>query len=338
MLRMAVGALVLCIGSGCVQTRARIPDAPKPTGPITRSVDFRPLFEQNVQSYSVFLERDPNSMRRVLLGPNLVFEPSRSSLAEPRTVGPAIGPNAGDVPQQGDALGEPISIKLSSMLLDFLGKRKSTVIAPVVTRRWWGALGPVDARDQATWVERLMLLSKKLSKEELNGEELPTAALAVRQFGVSSSRLSVVAVRNPTTGELEYRQRRSPDEASVCPAAEFSLPAIFFSAEVVSIRDGRIIARIHERRTPKITQELRRSVPAAELIPVRKTEQTSFMRGAPAGEPYSYIERWDQKSRECESAQAAYEQVLQLVAIELVENLDATAAELLQSSLGRLYQ
>lgn len=42
--------------------------------------------------------------------------------------------------------------------------------------------------------------------------------------------------------------------------ASVALPVISFSAEIVSMVDGRILARIHERRTPTVAVDMKRQV------------------------------------------------------------------------------
>ena len=254
-------APLLVVLTACLQDPARSPARAAPSLPSADEappapeatdavVEFAALFEPRVVDRSVVpAGRLPDGlMNRVLLGPNLVFEASRHSLNEPATTGPAAPPPA--APQQGNALGEPVDIELSSHLMRYLVEHGSTLLAPAIARRFSDARSGKDATADVagTWVERLLLQHQQRATDpqSARGEPLPTVALAVRRLG--TARRIIDAVVSTNGAHLDYHPRRSPTEPSKCPTEKLEVPVVAFSAELLDLRDGRIIARIDDER------------------------------------------------------------------------------------------
>jgi hypothetical protein len=260
-------------------------------------------------------------MSRILVSPNLVFEASRSSLNEPKTIGPAAPPPG--TPQGDDALGSPVTIAQSSRLLAHLTNKGSVVIAPVVTRRWsseWWC--NAAGCPQTTWVERLLLLrgATSTAPHSRSGDgsdsgtpappmpvgspqDLPTSSLAVRTLGLTTHSVDIAVVET-ATGAYDFVPRTSPSQPSLCPPHAVYVPVIAFSAEIVSMLDGRLLARFDEARTPSI------SPPA----PVSVGRQ-----------------------RFCDNAFAAYRAVSDKVVTEMYQHVATTTDEIFQHTLDLLY-
>ncbi len=89
-------------------------------------------------------------------------------------------------------------------------------------------------------------------------EDEPSLALAVREFGVGVVKLDVGVVKGKS-GDL-YAMLADPTKAFACPATASDLPAFVLRAEVVSLRDGRLIAHIDESRPLRPPGDLKRSI------------------------------------------------------------------------------
>ncbi len=267
-------------------SRPPVPEAPEPR---TGMVEFGALFQPLVVNRSVVpAGRIPEGlMTRVLLGPNLVFEASRSSLKEPPTRGPESPPPT--APLQADALGDPVDIELSSLLMRYLVNHASTLIAPAVVRRYmdWRCVKDVCSDTGMTWVERLLWQHQQraLDPQAARGEPLPTVALAVRKLGTSPRTVdAVVRVENNV---LTYRPRSSPTEESMCPEVKLAVPVVAFTAEVLDPRDGRIVARIDDERA---------------IVPPKTSFNIHLTRIVPLHSP----PYWKQEVITCESAQERF--------------------------------
>jgi hypothetical protein len=231
-------------------------------------VDFRPVFAGTSRSNSLVASGpQKEAMKRVLVAPSLVFESSRSSVLEPKTVGPS-GATV-DTPWREDALGSPVSTRLSSLLLRHLASKGSVLVTPVASRRLALEAGCADkACPPATWVERMYLASQRTG---VPAEDLPSAVLGIQALGMLPRKIYVV-VEEMEGGKPTYqvRPRKSSMEESECEDDRWiRVPAIAFSAEMVSLKDGRLMARIDEERAVQPTVDYRRSF---KLRPVRNND------------------------------------------------------------------
>ena len=240
------------------EPQAPPPQAPPPPNRVTRTANFALLFNRHVRGNSVYLAKEKGLMQRVLLSPNLVFESSRSSVDEP-----AIVPYfRGEIDH---AFGQGVTFAMSSILMQYLSLKGSDLLAPVVTRRWdsgWWC-GAKDCRP-TTWVERIIMQGhyhavdangkpiKDATDKDDRETNLPTAALAVRTFAQGPDDFTAIATYDPAAHELIFRPQQNLYDESVCKPRKFSVPAVLLQAEMVSITNGRILARVDEERTPDI--------------------------------------------------------------------------------------
>lgn len=311
-------ALVLVLAS------SRTPDAPKPPSP-TAVVDFAPVFDGGGVSYSVYTRApEAGMMERVLLSPNLVFEASRSSLDEPKTVGGIAAPGAG--PSESYAVGNVVDVRSSSILLDYLQSKGSVLIAPAVTRRWsweWWCGGKDDYCPKTTWVERLLLMRQRIARPDdarpgpvAPDDALraaPTSMLAVRDLGQAGQRVYVVVQQEGD--RLVVKRATKRGEPNLCPGLTIDMPMTTFSAEVLSMTDGRIVARIHEARLPKLTGDFRVKITRAVHEPVKATQEIPGKKapcgflGIGADEPptyHEYVASWTAVDTTCPQVQGAF--------------------------------
>lgn len=310
---------------------------PKPE-PQTVDVDFGPLFATNFASRSIILApREPELMRRVLVGPNLVFEASRSSLTEHKTVGPDAPPPT--APTQPDALGSPVDIELSTLLIQYLAKKGSIVLAPAVQRRW--GLGDV------TWVERALLATaRRRDAKDKDGphaapDELPTAVLAVRRLGIDSVTVGNV-IAEDRAGTLTYRFSQTAGEVSLCPASPFNIPVIAFSAELISLRDGRILARINETQrisapqNPRVRVEATEPVENPQAVEARR-RYAELVQSGYAVPPPTAIPVWLSRDVRCRNADAAFKGLISDISSRANQEAGAAIARLLGELLDSLF-
>jgi hypothetical protein len=231
------------------------------------------LVEQIAESYTTQPRTgDKGTHRRIIISPNLLFESSRSSLAEgtttqgsPVQVTPVPGAlsaassGAGASEAGAAATGERTDIKLSSVLLDHLARRGVSVVGTVAQRLWgFESAGP-EGSAAPTWVERVVAAAQKRQLWR-TAEETPTAALAVRQFKFELVPQQLVVDRSPSTKELEVRLRTHARERSICPGLTTEVLVLHLSAELVGVSDGRIIGRVEEHKTPLATLVPRRKL------------------------------------------------------------------------------
>lgn len=359
---LGLAAALACAGCDSTTRYARQPDVVVPANEI-RVVTFAPLVQQRVISNSFYSRtKEPGVMDRVLLGPNLVFEASRSSLEEPDVwppggPGSAGGANAKEkadiAGRLRDALGYPVEFPNSAILMQYLSsERSSKVLAPVVTRRfsheWCWPNCP-----KTTWMERLMLLyqrpssttSKEGGKEstvtwagrELKPDELPTIALAVRSMGISGARVPVTVALNDK-GEVEFRPRVDAAEPSLCQAdMTMAVPMINFQAELVSMKDGQVLARIDEERSPTIALDPRRKVVAAKNTPITEQAFTEYQDGKPYAGQYTYVKSYTRQEVLCANALAAFREVSGDLYRKLQSGAKPALLELLRTTLDPLY-
>lgn len=349
-------ALVAALSTGCALTiyRPRKADAPMPAT-VTANLDMAPAFTHTVISRSVYtMPKDPHLMRRILLSPNLVFESSRSSLDEPPTIGPK-GAKA-PAPDLKDALGEPVSISLSTELLQFLSQHGSEVIAPVVTRRWYDQWWdcPGKTCPQATWVERLLLLRHAVVTPRPEGTkgtkgptlapmpklgDLPTVALAVRVLDGGTWNVPVVVTHALKGGGYVLEKKAGSSGASLCPGLSVSIPALIFQAELVSMKDGRILARIDEMRSPAASGDMQTDVVARDYDPVKKIGYTEWVDGDPnpTAQGYSYTASWTPKNVLCQNVLQAFQTKSATALKEMKQHLRKAAMQMFAKALDPLY-
>lgn len=218
-------------------------------------------------------------------------------------------------------------------------------MAPVATRRftseWWCTK---DFCPKNTWVERLLLqhAPHRADAKEAPGEaaplgDLPTSAFAVRELGLAWRRVEVIASTN-RAGELELHPRRSPGEVSECPVMAMDLPTITFQAELLSLKDGHLLARLDERRAPKVNLALRRTVAAAVFDPHRERAYTTYVDDQASDDGYEYVSRYDRRPVLCAQVAESYGAVRDEISQRLSEELPTTALELFSGALEPLYR
>lgn len=346
---LAALALAACAEEHPAVAPARplIPTAPPRPAPTTTTADFRAVFAADARSRSVYTQvRDPDWGARILLGPNAVFESSRSTLSDAQVAGPEGG--ASPAPDQHDALGAPIDMALSNRLLNYLVGKGSVVLAPAVTRRWsaeWWC--PRESCASMSWVERALLAprvkpaaAKDAPRVDVRADELPTATLAVRRLGRATIHAEVVVQADGAS--LIYRFRRSLADESLCPPVSFDVPVLVFEAEIVSVRDGRILARIEEARQIVIPSQAVAEIEAS--VPVENPEAVTLLRqaaeaanqgrwnGAVPAVPY-----WLRSDVRCKNGEEALRRLAQHVTSQAEAEQEATAGQMLAKALDPMF-
>jgi hypothetical protein len=329
-----------------MKTYGKRPDVSVPTNE-TKQVSFAPLVQQRVVSNSFYSRtKEANLMDRVLLGPNLVFESSRSSLKEPNVVPPGA-------PPQDKAIGDGVHFPHSAVLMSYLAtEHNSKVLAPVLTRRfscdWWWNGCP-----EMTWMERLMMLSQSPSSTTTKegGKEttvtwggrnvltadVPTVAMAVRQLGINSRRFAVTVQMN-AKGDIEFKPRADPHEPSLCEASlTVDVPMITFQAEFVSMKDGQILARIDEERSPSVTLDTRRVVPSVSYTPVTDTGFTIYRDGEPYDGKYTYVKAFETRNELCSNSLRAFGEVSTELQRILLAQVKPALTDLFRVTMDPLY-
>jgi len=171
-------------------------------------------------------------------------------------------------------------------------------------------------------------------------DELPTATLAVRRLGSTTFSAEVVAEQKGSS--LSYRFRGSPSEPSACPPVTFEIPVLMFSAEIVSMRDGRILARIDE--THPILSPSQAVVGIEAIVPVENEEAVKAMRQyaeveargvtliPPLTQPY-----WLQSDVRCKNAEAAFQKLTHQVVARVGVELETAASQVFVKALDPLF-
>jgi hypothetical protein len=319
-----------------------IPAPPPRPATAIMTADFRALFVVEARSRSVYMPtRDPDWGKRVLLGPNLVFEASRGALGEP----PAGAADAVALaPEQHDALGAPVDVALSSQLLVYLASKGSTVLAPAVVRRWSPEGGCAkDACAPMTWVERALLAQRAHAggtKDAPRVDELPTAMLAVRQLGRTTTPTDVIVQEDGAT--LRYRFRGAQTDASVCPPMSFDVPVVAFEAEIVSVRDGRILARIQETRQIAIPSQAWTEIEA--FVPAENPEAVTALRQyadivshGQWSSPLPRVPYWLRTDVRCRNGEDAFRRIAQQVVEHADAEQDAAVTQMLAKALDPMF-
>jgi hypothetical protein len=270
-------------------------------------------------------------MRRIMVGPNLVFESSRSSLAEPDTVGPANpGPSA---PGQSNALGTPVAIGDSSRLLRYLVERGSQVVTPAISRTWCGNL---EHCQPASWVERTIMLARNTpasaTGEPNNSREhpvlLPTAMLAVRHLG-SSNFERMVVVESVGEHRYEVHLAESESDPSICAQMRLVVPYVAFSGELISAATGQVIARIDDARAIATEAALERQVQVTNWRPVEA--RIPFQGGV-----HVYVASWTEEATLCAQIAAQYAGLRR--EIRDAADTASTVQEIIRNALDPLYR
>lgn len=329
-----LGGLLLLLGllmasTGCATrsysgfTRyARKADAPRPPSE-KATVDFSRLSDQKVSHSFYSRGLDRNMMARIALSPNLVLPSSRSSVAEAMAWGPVtkqqMGDQTVDYPQGEYAVGDPVDIKLSALLMKYLASKGSILVAPAVSRRfnvqaWCGDNGGEGCAD-ATWVERLLLMrtQKQQTDMEAATDDLPTAMLSVESLLAGAGSEEFYLLRRGS-GRYEARFKwdvSSEDEKNIECKGRISVPVYRFRGEFVSIVDGRILARINEQVFPRLSGNMVHEVDAVVWEARRRsayTERDEDGRGV-ADSKYSYVASWEQRGTLCEGADKALTEI-----------------------------
>ena len=361
------GLLMAFFGSGCVHSLPTKEDAKKPSRGVTQ-VDFSGVFEKTKYSNSVLAPRlDRKFMDRILLSPNVVFESSRSSMYEPKTFGPKAGSEP-QAPTLKNALGKQISIDNSTSLVEFLVEHGSQPVAPVVTRLWtnhdW-----CDGKNcpNSTWVERVMLLHQQKMRDgesgkygggfesaqgsqkavqmqmaaeatgTLNKDELPTSALAVRSLGLYLMDVPIVA--KEYEGRIIVHQLGATDSQgeSLCPDLVFEIPVASFQAEIVSVRDGRLLARLDERRAINPEISLTASINRYVIEAIRKSAYKRESNGNPIeSSKYEYIAEWRRQDVTCDQIRSVADGLERRIKNGI--GADLAVDRLMKQSLGKLYR
>lgn len=313
---VVLAALAWLAMSGCRRGAPPAPQSASRPPDLHATVDFSGLFVADPSGLqrSVTADVPDGFMRRVLLSPNLVFESSRATVAEGATVGPSEG--SGAEPHLGNALGAPIGAEYSSLLMRQLHQRGSQMIAPAILRRW---CHEDDACAAASWVERALLLT---ATDRL-GADAPTAALAVRELGWAGVRVRVIVDEERSGGQVRValRPASSAGTSGRCPSLELPVVAYRFSAELLALPSGEVVARIDERRPVAIP-------PEAATVTVRHS--TTRAIEARDGLGRSYVESYRPEHVLCDEIAGAYDRMLQGVGSRAsLETLIAMVAEAL---------
>jgi hypothetical protein len=332
---MGLLALTMALG-GCAITRTRIQDATRPRGP-SWIADFSAVAgTAGVASNSVVMQKGTTA-RRILVSPNLVFESSRSSLTEPNTMGPSTLQK--ESPSLLDALGRPVSIEMSTLLLRYLSGRNKQVVVPAVTRRW-SLCNEAAPCLQSTWVERVLVQAQRTRMDQLAAEDresFPDSMLAVRTLGLYYNEVPLIALRDEAQKTIVIKKRRFEGEKSDCELPPLRTVGVAVEAEVVNIKDGTIIARVDERNIPALPELRNREIPALAYEP---EYELAYAKESIDGKPqldssYKYITGYRSRDALCDNVRAAYADIGDVV-IPTAE-LERLVSEMLEKAFKPLW-
>jgi hypothetical protein len=233
------------------------PSKPKPVDATHNNIDFTALFTNAAfsRSASYYTASAEHGVRRVAVSPNLVFETSHTGIKEPEPAGPQEEGG-------GDAQGKAIQSVARAPFLAFLGAHQLEVFPPAAARAFGGdvSCGARSCGD-ATWFERWLMVFRTSTAKQL--EDAPTVAIAVREFGIGSVKLDVV-VTTEKDGALSATVA-DPTKPSACAASAAEFPAFVLRAEVLSLKDGHLIAHIDESRPLQPVSSLKRNIVTTTL-------------------------------------------------------------------------
>lgn len=327
--RLSILAGLSALSWSCAAPPATPTDAVRPAD-LTARVDFRGVFGRTINSVAIVVpNREAGLMRRVMISPNIAFESSRSSTAEPPTTGPDAPTSTS--PNLPNALGTPVSIQDSSRLIRYLVDHSSFVIAPVVSRVWCGGADDCPA---ATWVERVVMMARSSPQSastdtmEPGRFSLPTSMLAVRRLGLSMRVVSaVVALADDRRYVVRISEQSS--EPSLCPDLRITVPMVSFSGEVISALSGQIVARFDEDRTVGTEVSLERDVRRATWTPVYGA--TPYSDGV-----HRHVESWTERSVLCESITSMFGAISSEISVR--SDVTASVRDMISSVLDPLYR
>ncbi len=329
---------------------AKKKDPPRPTVK-TAVVNFSRMLEgQKDISDGVPPRKDSKAlMRRLLLSPNLVFESSRSSVTEAKSIG-GTDETLETEPEKKYAVGSKIQPDLSAALMRYLRRKGSMLVVPAILRSFGhDDCMPSDSCPHMSWVERLLLARqtavKNQEKQGLSPGLLPTGAFAVRNLSVSQIPVELIVMKDEI-GTLLVQPQTFMEEKSLCEKMVLGVPSLHFSVEVISALDGQIITRIDRKKIPRLQQNLRHTILTQEWEPEYETAYAKYRvtlrdgveveRTPILSSSYQYVTQWIPKDRSCQNIQEAYYQVREETTKQF--DLYQLAQELFLETLNPLYQ
>lgn len=287
-------------------------DVPEPSASNRVQVDFSALFTDDADSASFVVPRGV-SLRRtaMMVGPNLVIEASRSSLAEApigasnAMMGPPASTSGQSFPTQSNALGGAVSLEASSALLAHLSDHNVRLIAPAFTSIWCDDRDAVLDSDgnrvsrcpQATWLERVLLMGRDfraLSDDDERPYELPEYVMAVRSLGPTTRTRHIVV--DPVS-DTQFRVRATDTPGETCPDVRVDVLAVEFVAEILRTDTGEVVARIDERRPVRLSSEQANELNVSVQFFDRVAERSQAYARTVDGQnrdPYTYISGWNE--------------------------------------------
>ncbi len=326
---------IVAVFTGCATTLPLKADAPLPETEMGVA-DFSDIYNDRSTTQSVYplggaTRLYQESMARVLVSPNALFEASRNSGDEPVTVNPA-GATLPE-PALANALGKPIEIRLSSLLLDYLAKKGSILVTPAILSSWRCLDAPKPC-STGSWLERTLAAPKGSDSDS----SVPTVAFAVRELGIVLRKVPVVAERKKGD-RISFRPRRNEEETSACGEVELWVPTVVFSGEIVSVQDGRLIARVHEEQVPEVDVAQHAAIDIVKWKAVRRAAYRKQRRTEPVRNTrYTYVKKWLRQPVYCKEALRSYRRVLSRVERSMRRQLPKTVSGLLSKGLDELYR
>lgn len=354
-LKVITVVVVLLTALPACRTVEMRPDVEEPQAERV-SVDFTPIFEETSSSDTViFRGSHRRALSSMMISPNMVLESSRSSLDEPDVEGPASEDM--QTPNLENAMGRPVRTYLSSQLLRYLDERNVTVVAPVMSFRWYSYACWKSAECRmGTWVERMLQMHRSYAQGAEEGgvqpeyhypmgrpagsrsSEVTTTAFGVRSLGVYFQNVHVSVDREGDGGD-GFVVRPSPiQESSVCAQITVRLPVALFEGEILELQEGNMIARVREVATSRPEESLIQELVAFEHTEARATHyrQWSIFTGKPIpNSRYSYVSEWEPDPVLCDNVR----KMIARYSNEITVNLDERALidELIDAALAPLF-
>lgn len=304
--------IVLLIASACTTTSQERGDARKPQLEM-ESVDFSPVFDDmSVSDSFVFRAARDVELNTMMVSPNTVLETSRSSLEEPEVQGPDS--NDVETPNLDHAMGYPIKTHHSSALLRMLDDYGITIVAPVMSFRWYShACWNTDECRIGTWVERVLHMHRNYVEEQgddggslfeiqepdsdgesgVHDADLATTAFGVRSLGIYRQGVTVSVLPSDRGWMIEPGY---DEDQSVCQPITVRMPVARFEGEVLELREGNMVARIQETMSLVPEEEVDQQVIPYEVEPETEVDyrRRNRVTGSPDfGSRYEYIARWN---------------------------------------------
>ena len=113
---------------------------------------------------------------------------------------------------------------------------------------------------------------------------------------------------------------------------------ITFQAEFVSMKDGQILARIDEERSPSVSFDTRRTVWSATHQPVTETAYTIYQDGQPYEGKYTYVKSYQSQNVLCTNALQAFTEVSAELQRILQAQVKPALTDLFRVTLDPLYR